>query len=271
MTVTDVLSFIEDNLESKINIDTLCKYTGYGRRYIQIIFKKHINMTLWQYVKYRRITRAALLLRLTSSKIIDIAFRLQFDSQQTFNREFKKTVGCTPLQYRKNKDWDLKPILLPRTVNFKHPEPPQICFLDNGLIYGAEISYEQEQIETDKPYSLRWRMIDKYLHKVGPTVCLLTSYFIGKKSHDSVSIRTIIGNKDRLNMKNLDGFKYESGMYARMVYKGKKEQYITSVNQFYLVTLPYYELKRKEGYDIEIISKDSSGYKCELMVPVSVS
>lgn len=268
MTVSDILSFIEQNLENKINLDTLCRFTGYGRRYIQIIFKKNVNMTLWQYIKYRRITRAALLLRLTASKIIDVALKLQFDSQQSFNREFKKVVGCTPLQYRKNKNWDLKPILLPRAVAFDHPAPPDICFLENGLIYGTEISYEQEQIETDKPFPMRWRMIDKYLQQAGSSVHLLTSYHIGKKSYGSLSIRTIIGNEDGFDSTNYDTFKYEAGMYARMLFRGNKEKYTNCVNQFYLATLPYYQLKRKEGYDIEIISKDCSGYKCELLVPV---
>ncbi|MFU1868044.1 helix-turn-helix domain-containing protein [Citrobacter portucalensis] len=193
MAVTDILSYIEKNLENKMNIKTLCEFSGYGRRYIQILFKKHINMPLWKYIKYRRITRAALLLRLTSLKIIDISFRLQFDSQQSFNREFKKIVGCTPLYYRSNKDWDLSPIFLPRSVDFKHPEPPEICHLDGGVIYGTEISYEQKKSDTDKPFSMRWRLIDKYLQQSNAPLYLLSHFDIGKKNRESVSIKTTIG------------------------------------------------------------------------------
>ncbi|EHG4385714.1 helix-turn-helix domain-containing protein [Salmonella enterica subsp. enterica serovar Typhimurium] len=268
MAVTDMISYIEENLENKINIDSLCKFSGYGRRYIQILFKKHINMPLWQYIKLRRITRAALLLRLTSSKIIDIAFRLQFDSQQSFNREFKKIVGCTPLQYRKNKDWDLSPILLPRTVNFKHPAPPEIYHLESGIVYGTEISYEQKKIDTDKPFSTRWRLIDKYLKQSNMPLYLLSQFDIGTKNDESIRVKTMIGYHEEISSRSCMKKIYDAGLYVRMICNGSKEKYINHINKLYLEVFPYYQLKRKEGYDIEVISKDSYGYRCELLVPV---
>ncbi|APW04065.1 helix-turn-helix domain-containing protein [Salmonella enterica] len=270
MNVTEILSYIEKNLEHKINMDTICNYTGYGCRYIQIIFKKHIGMTLWQYVKFRRVTRAALLLRLTSSKIIDISCRLQFDSQQSFNREFKKIAGFTPLQYRKKNEWDLGPIFSPRSVDFQHPAPPEIFFVDNGFIYGSELSYEQERMETNKPFSLRWKRIDKYLIEDSSPLYLLSQFHIGKSNNDSIKVKTIIGRPDNNKTHKCKLYKYNAGQYVRLLHSGSKEEYINSVSYLYLVVLPYYGLKRKDGYDIELISKDNCGYKCELLVPVVV-
>ncbi|EBD8153944.1 helix-turn-helix domain-containing protein [Salmonella enterica] len=271
MTVTDLISYIEDNLENKINIDILCAFTGYSRRYIQILFKKYINMPLWQYIRYRRITRAALLLRLTHSKIIDISFRLQFDSQQSFNREFKKIVGCTPLQYRKDKNWDLKFFLIPpKCFDFKCPEPPDICFLDAGEVCGMEIAYEQEIADTFKPFPVRWQIIDKYLQQDNSSICLVSHFYIGKKSYESIKVKTVISKNDGLDSSNNQKITYEAGMYVKMLCNGIKERYIECVNQLYLVTMPYYHLQRKEGYDIEIISKSDCGYKCELFVPIVV-
>ncbi|EAA1645071.1 hypothetical protein DPS92_23970 [Salmonella enterica subsp. enterica serovar Richmond] len=268
MAVTDIITYIEENLEDKINIEDLCKFSGYSRRYLQVLFRKHINMPLWQYVKFRRITRAALLLRLTSSKIIDVSFRLQFDSQQSFNREFKKIVGCTPLQYRKNKDWDLSPILLPRTVNFKHPAPPEICHLHSGVIFGTEISYEQKKKDADKPFSMRWKLIDKHLQQSGAPLYLLSRFDKGSKNDGSILIKTAIGYKKEVSSMPSQKYIYAEGLYVRMICIGSKEKYINCVHQLYLSVLPYYQLKRREGYDIEIISKDIHGYKCELLVPV---
>lgn len=270
MNVTEILSYIENNLECKINMDIICNYTGYGCRYIQIIFKKHIGMTLWQYVKFRRITRAALLLRLTSSKIIDISCRLQFDSQQSFNREFKKIVGSTPLQYRNKNEWDLGPIFSPRTVDFQHPAPPEICFVDTGFVYGREISYEQERMNTNKPFPLRWNRIDKHLSEDSSPLYLLSQFLIGKVHNDSIKVKTIIGRHKNNESNKFTPYKYNSGMYARLLHSGSKEKYINSINHLYLVVLPLYGLKRREGYDIELISKDNFGYKCELLVPVVV-
>lgn len=270
MTVADMLSYIEANLENKISLDTIVNYTGYSRRYIQILFKRHINMPLWQYIKYRRVSRAALLLRLTSSKIIDIAFRLQFDSQQSFNREFKKIMNCTPLQYRKMKVWDLAPIVSSRTVDFKHPAPPEICYLEKGEIYGSEMTYEQELTEASRPFPLRWKIIENHLQSMRSPVYLLSTYKKGNKNNESIKIDTFIGSNIQYSAHKIKSRKYNEGEYVRMTYKGTKEEYINCINHFYLVTLPYYQLKRKEGYDIEIITKDSCGYSFELLVPVTL-
>ncbi|ENW6032978.1 helix-turn-helix domain-containing protein [Salmonella enterica] len=268
MTVTDIISFIEINLENKISMDAICDYTGYSRRYIQVIFKQYINMTLWQYIKYRRITRAALLLRLTSSKIIDISYRLHFGSQQSFHRDFKKIVGCTPLQYRNNSDWDLKPILSPRTADFNPPASPEICFVKSGFIYGYEIFYEQKIMNANKPFPMRWKVIDKHLKESSSALYLLSDFYTEKKTNSSIRIKTILGRQKNNELHKYKPHKYSSGMYVRITHSGCKEKYVEHVIYYYLVVLPHYSLKRKEGYDIEIISKDEFGYNCELLIPV---
>ncbi|HHO4621935.1 TPA: helix-turn-helix transcriptional regulator [Escherichia coli] len=73
-----------------IDINVLVDYSGYSRRYLQLLFKENIGVTLGKYIQLRRITRAAILLRFTNLNILDISERLFYDSQQTFTREFKK-------------------------------------------------------------------------------------------------------------------------------------------------------------------------------------
>ncbi len=102
MTINAILKYIEDNIESaRVDINKLVKYSGYSRRYLQFLFKNHMGKALGEYIQLRRVTRAAILLRLTKLSISSISERLLYDSQQTFTREFKKNTGYTPLQYRK--------------------------------------------------------------------------------------------------------------------------------------------------------------------------
>ncbi|HFL8540225.1 TPA: helix-turn-helix transcriptional regulator, partial [Escherichia coli] len=86
----------------------LVQYSGYSRRYLQLLFKKMIGLPVGKYIQRRRITRAATYLRLTSLPVSVISDKLCYDSQQTFSREFKKNSGYTPFQYRKNKLWMFK-------------------------------------------------------------------------------------------------------------------------------------------------------------------
>lgn len=88
-TINDVLYYIEDNFVSGIDIDDISRFSGYSRRHIQSVLKQRINMPVGLYIRKRRVTKAANLLRLTYMDIIDISVRVGFDSQQSFCREFK--------------------------------------------------------------------------------------------------------------------------------------------------------------------------------------
>lgn len=124
ITANAIVEYIEYNLElMPINTDTLVEYSGYSKRYLQILFSSIIGMPVGKYIQMRRITRAAILLRFTNLSIADISERLFYDSQQTFTREFKKNSGYTPLQYRKSKYWSFEKMLSCKKANHSVPEP----------------------------------------------------------------------------------------------------------------------------------------------------
>lgn len=94
LTIDAITQYIDDNLEAiSIDIGNLVDYSGYSRRYLQILFKDKIGVTVGKYIQFRRITRAAIYLRFTNMSIADISAKLLYDSQQTFTREFKKNTG----------------------------------------------------------------------------------------------------------------------------------------------------------------------------------
>lgn len=108
MTITSILSYIEENIEiTSINIDTLVQYSGYSRRYLQLLFKKMIGLPVGKYIQRRRITRAATYLRLTSLPVSIISDKLCYDSQQTFSREFKKKLRLYSFSVQKKQTVDV--------------------------------------------------------------------------------------------------------------------------------------------------------------------
>ncbi|HCP5787302.1 TPA: helix-turn-helix domain-containing protein [Escherichia coli] len=269
ITLQNILNYIEDNLEEELSVTVLVQYSGYGRRYLQLIFKKHIGVTIWKYIKHRRITRAAYLIRLTSLPIIDIAIRLRFDSQQTFTREFKKVVGCTPLTYRNNIHWDFVSLMSSRGVEYTHPAPLDICFIDSGNVYGYKFSYEEPLPKKEFANKFRWRKINQIIKNNKTSIWLLTSFLAGEKSYESVKIVTFIGTEtERLGT---DICAYSEGSYAHARFEGGAEDYSRFINEIYEVTLPYYKLKRNHGVDIEIIDKCGENYIINYYMPVIIS
>ncbi|CAI1959292.1 MULTISPECIES: helix-turn-helix domain-containing protein [Serratia] len=106
--INDMLKWIENNLGAELDIETIAKKSGYSRFHIQRLFKLHAGLTIAQYIRMRRVTEAAIALRFTDRKIMDIALDYGFDSQQVFTRIFKKQLKTTPGELRRSKQLNNK-------------------------------------------------------------------------------------------------------------------------------------------------------------------
>lgn len=149
MTVKAIIEWIEGNVSSGITIDDIVKISGYSRRYIHELFKEYVNMSPGQYIRHRRLSRAAVRLRLTSQSATDIAHYLAFDSQQTFSREFKKLFGVSPQEYRKRDDWDLTNLKSPFDFEYASLPELELVELPEMDFFGYKINYSE--CITDKP------------------------------------------------------------------------------------------------------------------------
>ncbi|EKH2428435.1 helix-turn-helix domain-containing protein, partial [Escherichia coli] len=95
--IKDVLLWIEHNLDQSLLLDDVANKAGYTKWYFQRLFKKVTGVTLASYIRARRLTKAAVELRLTKKTILEIALKYQFDSQQSFTRRFKYIFKVTPV------------------------------------------------------------------------------------------------------------------------------------------------------------------------------
>ncbi|EJY0871542.1 helix-turn-helix transcriptional regulator [Escherichia coli] len=113
--IISVIAFAEHLLESesRSDISQLVRYSGYSRRHLQRLFRNKTGMSVGDYIRRRRLTRAAILVRLTGYPLHGIAISVGFNSQPSFNREFRKRFGCSPGVYLNRPGWDLS-LLTPR-------------------------------------------------------------------------------------------------------------------------------------------------------------
>lgn len=100
-TVQHMIEWIEQNLDQSRILEQISKEIGYSPWYCSVMFHDVTNITMKSYVSGRRLARAAEEIRDTDERIIDIAIKYGYSSQEAISRVFKEQYGCTPAAYRK--------------------------------------------------------------------------------------------------------------------------------------------------------------------------
>ena len=111
-----VIDYIEQNLTEEIDPKILAQILGTNEQFLQVIFSFVTNMTLTEYIKKRRFSRAYEELKNTNIRVIDLAIKYQYSSETSFTRAFKSYYNMTPSECRNdNNEYTLFPIFqLPR-------------------------------------------------------------------------------------------------------------------------------------------------------------
>ena len=97
-----VLSYITDNLGSKLSMKQLAEISGYAPDYFGKLFRKELGTGLSEYICNRRLERACYELEHSGMSIDEIAVRTGFFDASYFIKTFRKHCGITPAQFRRN-------------------------------------------------------------------------------------------------------------------------------------------------------------------------
>lgn len=102
--VLAALQYIRQNLNKKLSVNDILKEVPLSRRLLEVRFKKVIRQSIYQYISQQRIGRFAEMLLDSNDPIQDIAFKLGEDDAKGICRRFKELMGCTPSEWRKQKN-----------------------------------------------------------------------------------------------------------------------------------------------------------------------
>ena len=95
------LDYIEKNLEHPIKLERVAEKSGYSLYHFHRVFSGITGYTLKEYIRKRRLTRSARMLKFTGKSISEIAHLCGFKSQEAFTRAFSGHFGETPHKFRK--------------------------------------------------------------------------------------------------------------------------------------------------------------------------
>lgn len=100
-TVRKALEFIRAEYMNEITVKKIADKCGYSEFYMMKLFKRYTGESCVDYVNSYRLTVAGRQLRDTEDDVASIAYSVGFNNVSYFNRQFKRTYGMTPRQFRR--------------------------------------------------------------------------------------------------------------------------------------------------------------------------
>lgn len=90
------VKYIEDNLTEELDISDIASKAFLSPFYFQKIFGVLCGFTVGEYIRCRRLTLAAEELSSGDPRVLDIAVKYGYESQESFSRAFTKFHGISP-------------------------------------------------------------------------------------------------------------------------------------------------------------------------------
>ena len=101
--IKNAIHYIDKISNEKTSIEDIAEHAGFSTDYFNRVFRNHTGFNIMEYVRFRRLTKAAALLRKNiNTDILSIAIGCGYESHEGFSRAFKEQYGVTPSEYREN-------------------------------------------------------------------------------------------------------------------------------------------------------------------------
>lgn len=93
--IVESLIFIDNNLDKPIDLTEVSWHCGYSKYYFARMFKRHMGISVMDYVRKRRLVRASNEI-MAGHRIIDVAMNYGYQSHSSFTKAFKQEYGFSP-------------------------------------------------------------------------------------------------------------------------------------------------------------------------------
>jgi AraC-like DNA-binding protein len=102
-SLSRAIDIIEKNLTNELSIDELASQVYTSSSHFQLVFHLVMGITVGEYIRNRRMSLAAQDLLQPTSKIMDVAIRYQYDTQESFSKAFTRFHGVPPSKIQRSR------------------------------------------------------------------------------------------------------------------------------------------------------------------------
>lgn len=100
------LRYIEDHLDDELSVEILAGVAAFSKHHFHRQFSDLFGITVFRYIQLARLKRASYRLAFRDDgSVLDVALDSGFDGPEAFARAFKRHLGQTPSDFRRQPDW----------------------------------------------------------------------------------------------------------------------------------------------------------------------
>jgi AraC family transcriptional activator of mar-sox-rob regulon len=280
--IRDLLVWLESHLDQPLSLDNVAQKAGYSKWHLQRMFKDVTGHAIGAYIRARRLSKAAVALRLTSRPILDIALQYRFDSQQTFTRAFKNQFAQTPAWYRRSSEWNSFGIRPPIRLDDETQPEPAFVSLPETVLVGQTQNYtcilEQISSYRDEMRMHFWKQFLLETDTIPPVLYGLHQVRASQDKDDEQEIlyTTAVPADSAVNLHSGQKVILEGGDYVQFTFNGPRVNLQEFILLLYGTCMPTLGLTRREGQDIERFythggkkrSEPPTEIRCEYLIPI---
>lgn len=277
--LNSAINYMEEHLEEGIELEKVAEIAGCSAFHFQRMFSYIADIPLSEYIRRRKMTRAAFDLQSTNCKIIDIAFKYGYDSPTAFTRAFKNIHGISPSEAKPNgiKLKAFPPISFKISIKGENEMNYRIEKKEGFKIVGVKEHYELNLEENFAEVPMFWKKIGE--SGMIPSICS----FMNQEPFGLLGVSTCMNGKDfdyyiatSTNLETPDGMSeyiVPAGTWAIFECIGPLASEVLQNLQRCIVTewLPTSGYEYAEAPDIEVYSngnQQADDYKCEVWLPI---
>ncbi|MBH2697517.1 helix-turn-helix domain-containing protein [Serratia marcescens] len=259
--LVQVLEYMEKNIIEGLSVDKVSIISGYSKWHLQRLFKHYFGVTLGTYIRNRKLSRSAVLLKQHQGNILDVALASGFASQQCYTRAFKRFFGETPNSFRNSRGWDFSTQIPPYGSDnkpyFYHtvmPDDIDMLKQYKALIFHSVRKYRDASDITQTN--------DKWLSKNG------RAYSVEKRKGG----RPHANGKEQEVFHSIFNFYIPMGKYIVIPFIGELPEYIAFFEGIYDAHLPAINVKMRESFFIELYRHEHLNSKIinvDILIPVA--
>ena len=247
--------------------------SGYSYAMFSRLFSILTETTLSEYLRGRKLTEAAIALRDTDEKVIDIAFRFGYESSDSFGTAFKNFHGFTPSEVRNGKPFKLiSRIQLALTV--KGGRSMNVTIQKKGSFTVA--GFNEENINSSLCPKVWNKLYEKYsqeeLASLGDGESVGICHDVESPNVINYMAGYIVTDVDKAKSMGLDILEVEEAEYAIVELKGVVPECIHNGWKYVIeVFFPEHGYVHSGTPDFEYYYEgdmDSKDYKMELWIPI---